>query len=143
MKNQFLILITIIMTSVSTMAQSDKVVIEQTVNQFAKAGDAPDVTQLKILLHDDFRIAMNRLFGSEKVDFLTKPAYLKMMEDGKLGGDSRTVKILSVDVTENNAAVKVSLKGKALTFQSYYHLVKNGTGQWQLINDLPFASKNK
>ncbi|MFM9837885.1 MAG: nuclear transport factor 2 family protein [Cyclobacteriaceae bacterium] len=142
MKNQLATLILIMITSATTIAQTDKILIEQTVNQFAQAGDQRDVAQLKNLLHDDFRIAMNRLFGSEKVDFLTKPAYIKMMEDGKLGGDSRTVKILSVDITENNAAVKVSLKGKALTFQSYYHLVKNVTGQWQLINDLPFASKN-
>jgi hypothetical protein len=142
MKNQFLTLILISMTSVLAVAQSDKVLIEQTVNQFAKAGDQRDVTQLKTLLHDDFRIAMNRLFGSEKVDLLTKPTYIKMMEDGKLGGDNRIVKIQSVDITENNAAVKVSLKGKALTFQSYYHLVKNVAGQWQIINDLPFASKN-
>jgi Putative lumazine-binding len=142
MKNQFLTLIAIIMTSVSTIAQSDKVLIEQTVNQFAKAGDARDIVQLKTLLHDEFRVAMNRLFGGETVTLLTKVAYIKMMEEGKLGGDNRIVKILSVDITENNAAVKVSLKGKALTFQSYYHLIKNEKGQWQLINDLPFASKN-
>jgi Putative lumazine-binding len=142
MKNQFLTLIVITMTSVLAVAQSDKVLIEQTINQFAKAGDERDIVKLKTLLHDDFRIAMNRLFGSEKVDFLTKPTYIKMMEEGKLGGDNRIVKIQSVDITENNAAVKVSLKGKALTFQSYYHLVKNVAGQWQIINDLPFASKN-
>ncbi len=139
MKNLVTILTFMIIT---TTAQTDKVLVEQVVNQFAKAGDLRDVAQLKSLLHDDFRIAMNRLFGSEKVDFLTKPAYIKMMEEGKLGGDSRTVQIVSVDITQNNAAVKVSLKGKALTFQSYYHLVKNVAGQWQLINDLPFASKN-
>lgn len=142
MKNQLATLILIMMTSVTATAQTDKVLVEQVVNQFAKAGDQRDVTQLKNLLHDDFRIAMNRLFGGEKVEFLTKPAYIKLMEEGNLGGDNRLVKILSVDVTENNAAVKVSLKGKALTFQSYYHLVKNVAGQWQLINDLPFAIKN-
>jgi hypothetical protein len=142
MKNQFLTLILISMTSVLAVAQSDKVLIEQTVNQFAKAGDARDVAQLKMLLHDEFRLAMNRLFGSETVTLLTKAAYIKMMEDGKLGGDSRSVQILSIDITESNAAVKVALKGKALTFQSYYHMVKNGAGQWQLINDLPFATKN-
>jgi hypothetical protein len=142
MKNLVAILTFMIMTSVITTAQTDKVLIEQVVNQFAKAGDSRDVALLKNLLHDDFRIAMNRLFGSEKVDLLTKPVYIKMIEEGKLGGDSRSVKILSVDITDNNAAVKVFLKGKALTFQSYYHLIKNVKGQWQLINDLPFASKN-
>ncbi len=142
MKNLVTILTFMMMTSVAVKAQTDKVLVEQVVIQFAKAGDQRDIAQLKKLLHDDFRIAMNRLFGSENVDFLTKPSYIKMMEEGKLGGDSRSVKILSVDITENNAAVKVSLKGKALTFQSYYHLVKNVAGQWQLINDLPFAIKN-
>jgi ketosteroid isomerase-like protein len=136
-------ILVLMMTSTMTKAQTDKVSIEQVINQFAKAGDQRDVAQLKNLLHDDFRLVMNRLFGSEKVDLLGKSAYLKMMEEGKLGGDSRTVKILSIDITQNNAAAKVALKGKALTFESYYHLAKNATGQWQLINDLPFATKNQ
>jgi ketosteroid isomerase-like protein len=142
MKNQLAALAIMVIMSVPALAQTDKASIEQVVNQFAKAGDQRDVTQLKTLLHDEFRVAMNRLFGGETVVLLTKAAYIKMMEDGKLGGDDRTVQILSVDITQNNAAVKVALKGKALTFQSYYHLVKNGAGQWQIINDLPFASKN-
>jgi ketosteroid isomerase-like protein len=142
MKNQLAALAIMVIMSVPALAQTDKASIEQVVNQFAKAGDQRDVTQLKTLLHDEFRVAMNRLFGGETVVLLTKAAYIKMMEDGKLGGDDRTVQILSVDITQNNAAVKVALKGKALTFQSYYHLVKNVEGQWQIINDLPFASKN-
>lgn len=133
----------LIMTSTITHAQADKVSIEQVVNQFAKAGDQRDVVQLKNLLHDDFRLVLNRLLGGEKVDLLGKEAYLKLMEEGKLGGDSRTVKILSIDITMNNATAKVALKGKALTFESYYQLVKNAAGQWQLINDLPFATKNQ
>lgn len=131
------------MINLTTQAQTDKAAVEQLVNQFAKAGDQRDVAQLKNLLHDDFRLVMNRLFGSEKVDLLGKEAYLKMMEEGKLGGDTRTVKIISIDITQNNAAAKVALKGKALTFESYYQLVKNAAGQWQLINDLPFATKNQ
>jgi ketosteroid isomerase-like protein len=142
MKNQLGTLLVMIMMSITTFAQTDQTAIEQVINQFAKAGDQRDVAELKILLHDDFRIALNRLFGSEKVELLTKSTYIKLMEDGKLGGDTRVVKILSIDVTQNNASVKVSLKGKDLTFQSYYHLVKNVSGQWQLIHDLPFASKN-
>ncbi|NOS55262.1 MAG: DUF4440 domain-containing protein [Cyclobacteriaceae bacterium] len=142
MKNLVTILTLTMMPSLTTLAQTDKALIEQVTKQFAKAGDLRDVAQLKNLLHDDFRLAMNRLFGSETVTLLTKSAYLKMIEDGKLGGDSRSVQILSIDITENNAAVKVAMKGKALTFQSYYHMVKNAAGQWKLINDLPFASKN-
>jgi ketosteroid isomerase-like protein len=142
MKNLLAILILTMMNSLPTLAQTDKASIEQAISQFAKAGDERDVTLLKTLLHDDFRLAMNRLFGSETVTLLTKAAYLKMMEDGKLGGDSRVVQIISIDITENNAAVKVALKGKALTFQSYYHMVKNVAGHWQLIHDLPFATKN-
>jgi ketosteroid isomerase-like protein len=143
MKTLITILIMTMVINQTSHAQTDKISIEQVVNQFAKAGDERNVAQLNNLLHDDFRLVMNRLFGSEKVDLLGKAAYLKMMEEGKLGGDSRTVKILSIDVTQNNATAKVALKGKALTFESYYQLVKNAAGQWQLINDLPFATKNQ
>ena len=142
MKTLITILTMTMMINLTTQAQTDKAAVEQLINQFAKAGDQRDVAQLRKILHDDFRLAMNRLFGSEKVDLLDKPTYLTMMEEGKLGGDSRTVKILFIDITQNNAAAKVALKGKALTFESYYQLVKNAAGQWQLINDLPFAAKN-
>ena len=142
MKTLITILIMTMMINLTTHAQTDKASIEQLVNQFANAGDQRDVARLKSLLHDDFRLVMNRLFGGETVDLLGKSAYLKMMEEGKIGGDTRTVKILSIDITQNNAVAKVALKGKALTFESYYQLIKNPSGQWQLINDLPFASKN-
>lgn len=143
MKNKRTLLIfTMMMTSMTLMAQNDKALIEQAVLQFSKAGDERNTESLTHLLHDDFRIVMNRLFGSETVTLMTKDVYIKMIQDGKLGGDQRTVKIISIDITENNASVKVSLKGTELTFQSYYQLVKNVSGQWQLINDLPFATKN-
>lgn len=142
MKTLITILTFTMMINLSTHAQTDKIAIEQLITQFAKAGDQRDAVSLKNLLHDDFRLVMNRLFGSEKVDLLGKSAYLKMIEEGKIGGDTRTLKILSIDITQNNAMAKAALKGKALTFESYYQLVKNGEGQWQLINDLPFATKN-
>jgi hypothetical protein len=120
-------------------SEKDKII--QTVKTYIEAGDSRNAAQLDAVLHSSFRGVFNQLLGSNEVKIVSKEHYLQLIADGKLGGDSRKAEILSVDIVENNAAVKVRLQGKALTFESFYQLIKvNGT--WQLIQDLPFASKN-
>lgn len=123
-------------------AQTENELVQNAIYSFAQAGDGRDLEQLKLILHEDFRVTLNRILGSEGFSVLTKQTYLQMTADGKLGGDKRTIEILSLDVTHNNAIAKVKLIGSNLTFMSYYLLVKNSAGEWQLLNDLPYASKN-
>lgn len=116
--------------------------LRQAAHQFAKAADDRNLAQLDEILHDHFRVVANRLGESTTVNLLTKPLYLQLIADGKLGGDKRAVKIESIEIIQNNAAVRVTLTGKTLTIQSFYHFVKNEKGDWQLIQDLPYATKN-
>jgi hypothetical protein len=120
-------------------SEKDKII--QTVKTYIEAGDSRNAAQLDTVLYSNFRAVFNQLLGSNEVKIVSKELYLQLIADGKLGGDSRSVEILSVDIIENNATVKAKLKGKALTFESFYQLIKVN-GNWQLIQDLPYATKN-
>jgi len=110
---------------------------------FVKAGDSRNTTQLDRVLHDHFRVVANQLMGSPAVNVITKDQYLALISEGKLGGDTRTLDIQSLEIIGRNASAKVRIVGKALTFESFYHLIQTSEGQWQLLQDLPFATKNQ
>lgn len=115
--------------------------IIEAVQQYITAGDLRNLESLDSILHPQFRVVANQLLGNSEVSIITKDQYLQLVRAGKLGGDNRTVEITSVQIIHNNAAVTVKLKGKALSFESLYHLIKiNNT--WQMVEDLPYAVKN-
>lgn len=122
-------------------AQSEKEEVKKTITQFVQAADIQDADQVATMLHEDFRVVMNQLFGSTDVSFMNKSVYVQLIRDKKMGGDKRTIDFVSVDVVNQNASVKVLLKGKTMVFESLLHLIKTADGKWQLINDLPFATK--
>jgi len=141
MNSKLSLIIILTLTTITMKAQTENELVQNAIHQFAQAADNRDVDQLKSILHNEFRVTLNRMLGSANFSVLTKESYLQMTIDGKLGGDKRTVEILSIDVTHDNAIAKVNLIGSKLTFISYYLLVKNNEGNWQLLNDLPYASK--
>ena len=115
--------------------------IIEAVQQYITAGDLRNPESLDSILHPQFRVVANQLLGNSEVSIITKDQYLQLVRAGKLGGDNRTVETTSVQIIHNNAAVTVKLKGKALSFESLYHLIKiNNT--WQIVEDLPYAVKN-
>jgi hypothetical protein len=87
-------------------------------------------------------VVANQLMGSSAINVITKNQYLDLMREGKLGGDNRILDIQSVEIIGKNASAKVKLTGKALTFESFYHLIQNSEDHWQLLEDLPFTTKN-
>ena len=142
MKFKISLILILNLITITMKAQTENQSVQHAIHQFIQAADNRDVDQLTAILHDEFRVTLNRILGGEKLTVLTKQSYLQMTADGKLGGDKRAVEILMIDVTHNNAIAKVNLIGSKLTFLSYYLLVKNSEGNWQLINDLPYAAKN-
>lgn len=128
------------MTNVAE-AQTEKQRVMDAVTQFVKFADAQNADEVSKLLHEDFRLVLNRLFGSNDVRKMDKSTYLQLIREKKMGGDKRTVEFVKVDVVNQNAAVKVLLKGKELAFESLLQLIQTADGNWQLLNDLPFAVK--
>lgn len=140
MKNLLIALALMMISKVST-AQTEKEAVKEIVTQFVKAADNQNAELVSELLHDDFRVVMNQLFGSKEVILMNKSTYVQLIREKKMGGEKRSVEFISVDVVNQNASVKVLLKGKTMVFESLIQLIKATDGNWLLINDLPFAVK--
>lgn len=135
-----IILATMALFAINNNAQATQPEFEkvsEAIYAFASAADNNNVTELKSVLDDNFRVVMNQLMGSDKVVVLNKETYLQMVSSGKLGGDKREVKINGIDINGNNAVANVVLKGSKFTINSYLLLVKDATGKWLIVNDLP------
>ena len=120
---------------------NDEKAISTAVHHFAANADQQDVKKMAAVLDDNFRAVVNRLFGSKEVSIMDKSLYLQLLKDKKIGGSKRDVTILTMNITNNNAAVKAQLVGKNLLFTTYLLLVKNEEGDWKIVNDMPFIEK--
>jgi len=131
-------LVCIFFSAVWMQAQtSDKKEIHKTIAAFSEAGDQHSVSKLDNLLDANYRVVMNRLFGSQEVNVVPKSVYLDKIRTKEWGGDSRKVTIDNLTVNGNTAFAKVTLKGNKATFVSLMSLVKNQDGTWKLISDIP------
>jgi hypothetical protein len=128
----------VLFTSLSCTSQNnDKKNIEMAIQGFSKAGDENNADLLQTYLDDNYRIIMNRLFGSSSVTILSKEMYSEKIRTKEYGGDKRIVKISQVIINGNSAFAKVNFKGSKMTFESLILLVKDGEGKWKLISDVP------
>lgn len=125
--------------SLNSYAQDmkDLTSVKETVNRFVKAGDTHDVAALDKVLHDQYRVSMNQLFGSQELLVWDKATYLKMIKAKKIGGDPRTFEIVGVQLNGKNAIVNVIMESSKTRFNSFFMLVKNADGNWQLLSDFP------
>lgn len=115
--------------------------ISQTVQEFSASADIQSPTRMDAILHNDFRVVANQLFGSSEVSLIDKKSYLDLLKAGKVGGDTRQVIIHSITMEGNNAFVSASFTGNTLIFNTFIQLVKSDTGQWTIIGDMPTIKK--
>lgn len=112
--------------------------IEAIIRAFGSAGDQQNVEQLDKLLNSNYRIVMNRLFGSQEVSVMPKSVYLDKIRSKEFGGDKRDVIIEDLFVNNTVASAKVTMKGEKMTFVSCLQLLQKADGEWQLISDMPY-----
>lgn len=129
------------MTHLETVAQKEKEDVKNTITRFVEAADAQNAEELAEVLDEKFRLILNQLLGSSEVTAMDRQTYLQLIKDKKLGGDKRSIEFVSLEVMNQNASVRVKLKGSVLAFESFIQLIKTPEGKWKLINDLPYASK--
>ncbi len=129
--------ITLFVTSACHTQSVDEKAIKKTIHTFSKAGDANDSDQLELTLDPNFRIVMNRLFGSPDVSIMPREVYLEKIRTKEYGGDSRQVQVESVNINETTACARVRFIGKEMTFVSILNLVKDPDGAWKLISQMP------
>jgi len=111
--------------------------VKATVTAFAKAADDNDATLLDNYLDENYRIVMNRMFGSKQVDVMPKAVYLEKIRSKEFGGDDRQLKFDLVIINGNTAMAKVVFTGSKMSFTSVLNLVKNEGGDWKLVNEIP------
>lgn len=144
MKHSILILMTIsLFTATGFSQQNSTQKIKETIAAFVKAGDLSDDTTLSGYLDDNYRLVMNRLFGSDQITVLTKSMYLEKIKSKVFGGDDRVVTIQDIIINGNTAVTKVILKGKKMIFSSLITLVMDDTNTWKLISDNPYIIKKE
>lgn len=113
--------------------------VTEVIKAFSKAGDNNDSKKLATYLDDNYRIVMNRLFGSESVSIMEKSTYLEKIKSKEYGGDKRELNIENVVINGTTASTKVSFKGEKMTFVSIIVLIQNKEGKWKLISDVPIV----
>ncbi|MEL6256685.1 MAG: nuclear transport factor 2 family protein [Bacteroidota bacterium] len=125
----------------SVVVEKESEKISAAVKAFVKSADKQDVISMDKIMHKEYRTVANQLFGAPEVSVIDKTTYLAMMREGKLGGDSRKVKIEEIEVIGKNAVVKATFTGKKLIFQTFVQLVKGPDGEWKVISDMPAVQK--
>lgn len=130
-------ILTLALFCASMLTRAQMAEVSQTVKQFIEAGDDRNVQALEALLHDEYRVVMNRLFGLKEVMVMDKATYVGKIESGEFGGDERVSTIEAVQLNGEHATVRVKTSGKELTMRSDLVLVRNAAGSWQVVTDVP------
>ncbi len=135
MKKGIMIALAVAFTSFEGSAQLANHDLVQVVTQFVKAGDAQDVSSLKEVIHDSYRIIWNDL-NEKVVKVVDRATYLQLIGAKKFGGDTREIHIEGIALRgETNAVVRVRLEGEKADFWSFLSMVKTG-GKWLIVEDL-------
>lgn len=113
--------------------------IEKVITKFAKAGDENNADELANYLDDNYRIVMNRLFGSTEVSVMPKSVYLEKIASKEYGGDKRVLTIENMVINGTTASAKVTFKGTKMIFISLLVLIQDSDGDWKLICDTPIV----
>jgi len=138
-----IILIGLIGLFISTTSHAQKTeekAVRHVIIAFSEAGDNNDSKKLSAYLDDNYRIVMNRLFGSEEVSIMSKSVYLEKIRAKEFGGDKRTVTIENLIINGASAVAKVVFKGEKMTFISLITLIKDKNGKWKLVSEIPIVS---
>ena len=129
--------LTVFGITLSNAQSTNEKVIEETIRKFALAADTNNADELASYLDINYRVVMNRLFGSDKIAILPKDIYLEKVRNKEFGGDSRKVEIESITINNTCASAKVTFTGSKMTFVSILNLLQDADGNWKLISDMP------
>ena len=110
--------------TVAAGEKEDRTMVKETLLQFAAAADAQQAEVLDKILDPNFRIVMNRLFGSTAVAVMDKTTYLNKIRAKEFGGDKRKVEIEALVINGNTASARVTFSGTKMTFVSFIQLIK-------------------
>jgi hypothetical protein len=122
--------------SAQTTMDEEKAV-KDAITTFATAADERNDKTLDDVLDNNFRLALNQMFGGKDVATMDKQTYLSKIREKVFGGDKREVKIENIRLMKNNATAIVTLKGTKMTIVTFLQMAKSNDGKWKILNDLP------
>ena len=139
MSTLFVSLVTLFAGIANPDPSAEEKAIKDVIVSFAQAGDRNDVEALNETLDDNYRIVMNRLFGSNEVLVMSKDTYLEKIKSKEYGGGNRKLTFESIVVNGATASTKVKFQDEKTTFVSIIVLIKNANGRWKLVSDVPIV----
>ena len=127
----FMLFVSVLFAGVLMQSPADEdVKIRDVVERFSKAADIQDVSLMRQTLHPE---AQQFFVGPEGLVRLPTGAYLDMLEQKKIGGIERKLKIADIDVNGNLASVKASMKNDAVHFENFFSLM-NVDDEWVIVS---------
>ena len=139
-KTNLVALMLCILSVLGCNAQNTEIIkVKQTITAFSEAGDNNNADKLATHLDDNYRIVMNRLFGSESVSVMDKATFLEKIRTKEYGGDKRELTIENIVINGTTASAKVTFKGTKMTFVSILVLIQDQQDNWKLVSDTPIV----
>jgi hypothetical protein len=118
---------------------NEKDQLKHIIEQFGKAVEARDVHCLDEILHPHFRVLMPHL-GSGEVMTFTKPMYINLIREERIGGDTTRVEFVNLNCVGNTAAVEVNFISEKMKMHLFLNLLKDEKGSWSIVTDIPFVN---
>lgn len=107
--------------------------IVRTIEQYSKGTDERDVQKVEATLHEN---GHHYIPGPEGVRIAPTAGYLEALGKGQIGGQKRSIEIVSIDLASEFAAeAKVKLTGPTAVFTLYVTLAKVSDG-WRILSVL-------
>ncbi|WP_027420441.1 nuclear transport factor 2 family protein [Crocinitomix catalasitica] len=134
--SKIIALVFTVFLSIGANAQNgDMQKVEATIKAFVLAGDKNKADEIGNYLDDNYRIVMNRLFGSESVSTMDKATYVEKIRSKEYGGDTRKITILNLSSNGNSVSATVKLVGEKMTATSIFILLQDAKGNWKIVSD--------
>jgi len=113
--------------------------ISALITNFSAAVETRNTMLLEPMLNENFRVIANRFPTSDKTTVLSRETYLELLKAGKIGGENRTVKVISMDINDHIAYAKVEFESDKAVFTTYQTFLLNANNAWQIVSDMPLV----
>ena len=113
--------------------------IKDIIAKFVRAGDSRSIKIFEKILHQQYRIIIS---SAKETKIIHRNDYLDLIKNKKIGGEKRTFKIESLNMSENTASAIVIIESSKSIFRDHLQFIKDRY-QWRLINNITHFSQRK
>ncbi len=107
--------------------------LKQAATAVAAAADRQDNAEMQTMLHKNF-VSHFVIKGAPGENTMNRDAYLGLLRDKKIGGDTRKVTVLTADESDRLGFVRSRIVGAKAFFDVQQTFVRT-QGGWQLLSE--------